>query len=733
MQTKYRRILSEHYFRTFSSLSLLVGIGIVLVMIFFYSFLLAQPDKDVMSFANLQYGPYSVGYKVLHEYDYSRTYRFRRDFEGKPTEGEIARPIQIQIWYPAAGDAGLQRMKVVDYFRAVLSQFDFSKVELARSDEALAMARGQVLMPGIDPEKADRILSRETKAVLDAQPREGAFPLILYGPGGDMSPWDNTVMMEYLASHGYVVAASPTFFAYEGEDVYNTQRLESRVRDFEFVMAQMLNFPSVDKDRIAALGWSWGGISAAAFAMRNQMVSAVACLDGSMAYDEYAKPALKHFDYDYKRLRVPFLFLAQKQQNFQNLGFFDKLLYSDAYLFQFNDMVHQNFSSGVNWLESVRTAPSDIAGAGVELSYETVCRYLLEFFNGYLKDDASGRQFLANSPEVNGILGGVVTSVQRKEAHAAPPSAAEFLKLIRSGGAAEAVDVYHKAVAVDPELVLFDEAVMNEIAYDFLNRGKREEAVMLFELNAEAYPDSWTARDGLGAAFEAAGDLVKAKEAINKSLEIYPAGRVARTALDRLQGGSSTVNPEGMKKYVGEYSNGEITIVIEVRGNHLLAGIPGQPPKTGVPVDERTFVDPDGKGFSVQFKLDASGVVEGFLFRQPRGESFFKRISESESVSSADVHEHMAAESAGVDQVNLDLYVGIYSAPGLGTIDVRVKDGILVLMGNPLVELKLVAPHRFEGTTPLGLTTIDFILDSTGKVTELIASTSQRSFEFKRQ
>lgn len=71
-------------------------------------------------------GPYEVGYRVLHEYDPTRTFKPKFDYFGRPTEGSIARPIQISVWYPAAAARGLKRMRLEDYYFAAATETDFA-------------------------------------------------------------------------------------------------------------------------------------------------------------------------------------------------------------------------------------------------------------------------------------------------------------------------------------------------------------------------------------------------------------------------------------------------------------------------------------------------------------------------------------------------------------------------------------------------------------------------------
>jgi len=86
----------------------------------------ASAQSSAHVWPDLEPGPYAVGYTVRHEYDHSRTFHNKLDYFGNPTSGEIARPIQITIWYPAAADPGAQPMRVSDYYHAIAAETDFT-------------------------------------------------------------------------------------------------------------------------------------------------------------------------------------------------------------------------------------------------------------------------------------------------------------------------------------------------------------------------------------------------------------------------------------------------------------------------------------------------------------------------------------------------------------------------------------------------------------------------------
>ena len=60
----------------------------------------AAPSPVHFAFAPKS-GPYAVGFRVIFQYDYTRSFSGKVDMMGKPVTGELARPVQTLIWYPA--------------------------------------------------------------------------------------------------------------------------------------------------------------------------------------------------------------------------------------------------------------------------------------------------------------------------------------------------------------------------------------------------------------------------------------------------------------------------------------------------------------------------------------------------------------------------------------------------------------------------------------------------------
>jgi dienelactone hydrolase len=106
---------------------------------------------------------------------------------------------------------------------------------------------------------------------------------VLYSAGWFNRSPDNTILAEFLASHGFVVASVPQLNP--GLWTYNFQSdatsVENQVRDLEVALGALVEEPFVDRRRIATMGYSTGGDVALLLQARNPLIDAVAGLDAS--------------------------------------------------------------------------------------------------------------------------------------------------------------------------------------------------------------------------------------------------------------------------------------------------------------------------------------------------------------------------------------------------------------------------------------------------------------------
>ncbi len=94
-----------------------------------------------------------------------------------------------------------------------------------------------------------------------------------------------------------------------------------------------------------------------------------------------------------------------------------------------------------------------------------------------------------------------------------------FSQAVYSGGAADGVG-YIRQLEADGNDHIVAEAVVNDLGYWLLGRDRLDEALVLFELNAELYPEAWNVFDSLGEAQLMKGLREKGLANYRRSLEL---------------------------------------------------------------------------------------------------------------------------------------------------------------------------------------------------------------------
>lgn len=436
---------------------------------------------------NLKPGEFGVGFRAVNIYDYSRSYI---NAEG--------RPIQIAIWYPAEKSKRSTQMLFKEYLDLYLVEESLAELtEQERKDNWTSWSKSYARYK-VEPEK---ILDARAAAIKDAQVSKGRFPLIVYGAGSQGEAFENFILAEYLASHGFVVAASPSVGIYQHvmSSTADIRGAEGQARDMEFILAKMHDFPSVNWNKIGLVGWSRGALSSALVQMRNYQVKAVVSLDGSLPQHEAT--ASLSTSYDISRMQVPYMFMVGNDEKSAALEYTKRIKYADTYYLNFPKLVHTDFSSIYAYLPATVTDEPSAEQQIKKSGYETICRYALNCFKANLLDDSQSRQFLQNSPEANGV-NQIQLIYDTKKSLPAPPGQDEFFNIIRNDRIEKANEIYRKVKSIDPEYKIAREMDMVELAFELFNRRKRNaDAIEVMKLAVEEFPDSYEAQGYLAEIY----------------------------------------------------------------------------------------------------------------------------------------------------------------------------------------------------------------------------------------
>ena len=271
------------------------------------------------------------------------------------------RKIMIQIWYPT-DDLDGEKESYIDYgelrIEALASQFDYS------------------------PFLFKKLIDVETNSIKKAEPStQSSFPLVIFSHGLGGNRTQNTIMIEELTSHGYVVIAiehayDANISIFNNGDVAdyrsginyqrrNTQKitpeefwairlpqLETRAKDVSYIIDQLElgNLPEniiniIDLENIGIFGHSFGGATSIYSSYNDHRIDACINLDGWMVVvpDEIVDNGINR----------NFMYLGQEQWdeklNYQKLDKFiksntksSKILIPNTTHYDFSDTPHMS-------------------------------------------------------------------------------------------------------------------------------------------------------------------------------------------------------------------------------------------------------------------------------------------------------------------------------------------------------------------------------------------------------
>ncbi|HEY0380447.1 MAG TPA: alpha/beta hydrolase fold domain-containing protein [Pyrinomonadaceae bacterium] len=110
----------------------------------------------------------------------------------------------------------------------------------------------------------------------------------------------------------------------------------------------------------------------------------------------------------------------------------------------------------------------------------------------------------------------------------------KFVRVVWEEGVQKARAAFEEARRRDPKAVLFDEATLNSLGYRLIQKGRVKDAIEVFKLNTEAYPQSGNVWDSLAEAYMLDGEREPAVENYKKSLDLNPKNANAVRMLEKL-------------------------------------------------------------------------------------------------------------------------------------------------------------------------------------------------------
>ncbi len=162
------------------------------------------------------------------------------------------------------------------------------------------------------------------------------------------------------------------------------------------------------------------------------------------------------------------------------------------------------------------------------------------------------------------------------------------------------------------------EMALNRLGYQLLQTRKVADAIEIFKLNVELFPQASNVYDSLGEAYMVHGDKELAIANYKKSLELDPKNANAIARLASLAGERKViiVDPKIYDSYAGEYELApDFTITVTSENGKLMTQATGQPKFELFPSSETEFFLKIVEA-QVTFVKDAQGKVTQLILNQ---------------------------------------------------------------------------------------------------------------------
>ncbi|MCF0060229.1 alpha/beta hydrolase [Dyadobacter chenwenxiniae] len=327
---------------------------------------------------------FQVGYRSISFADSSRTYRPGVE----QSDPLYFRPIDIDLWYPAKPVVSDSILKFGYFLQLLQDRANFYSAP--QKFDSLPTTVAKSFCDGFGCSQPALLLQSPTHTFNRAKPVSQEFPLVVYFASFGSMGYENYLLFESLASQGYIIACVNSIGRYPGDMTMKNADLMEQVRDADQIMNRLKLDNSIDTTKIGVLGYSWGGLAGALWAMQRKGINAMVSLDGSEVH-HYGNSKSEDQDFEYtistpffekSTLSVPYLRLESnpepnRSEKDSTYNFLRKVKAAKQVV-KIDSARHQDFSSLAT---IIRTSGK----CSVPKVYYTISSYTISYFNKHLK------------------------------------------------------------------------------------------------------------------------------------------------------------------------------------------------------------------------------------------------------------------------------------------------------------------------------------------------------------
>jgi dienelactone hydrolase len=291
------------------------------------------------------------------------------------------------MWYPARATSR-RSLTIREYYRESAPK---------QLDEVLALLKSR----GVTGAVVERWMSAPMLAASNAPVTRRRYPLVLLAQGNGETVPDLAYLAELLASHGYVVATtpSPTLVTgpLTGEDQIGA-RAEEQTQDLLVAWATAAGRADVRPGSIGVVGHSFGARAALLLAMRDSAVAALVSLDGGIGTANGRRSMEALPAYRAGGVHAPILHFYERLDPFMTPDFAVLRSLSGArrWLVDAPAMHHHHFTSlGAASVKFPALRAALSATPATAQAYTSVVRTTLVFLDAFVKGDSTARRRLS--------------------------------------------------------------------------------------------------------------------------------------------------------------------------------------------------------------------------------------------------------------------------------------------------------------------------------------------------
>ncbi len=358
---------------------------LIVTISFFYFSIFGQINLQ----GNLDFGDYAIGFKQV-PFNY--------------TQQTQARNINIALWYPAK-----RSKKGTLQFKDYLSYSEPLNENELLEELSIGIGGKKGLFPA---DSLSMVLNASMMAFLNGKAKKGSFPLLLWSSRYGTVPYQSLIS-EYLASHGYIVAFAEDIpnspYPWQlGTEVEKESTLDLHIADLIASIDFLKKEKNTNAERIGLLSWSYAGESAILTQIMNTDIDLVVGLSSiGFSGGLYLGSKLKE-KIEQKYLEVPYLMLFEKiapNGNERSLPEKFKGMHPDSRYVYFPDLAHGSFNTLEGMIPGILNTDKvhswSKGGQVAQRGYESICQATLGFINSIFY----GQSFEENLPQsLNNML-----------------------------------------------------------------------------------------------------------------------------------------------------------------------------------------------------------------------------------------------------------------------------------------------------------------------------------------